>query len=451
MNISPLLLCSIAVIGLWVGATSCLNVESAYSSLEVEPPTAEIEERVAQVMDGLEVLKEEEEQISNGSIDREEGPGQSIVDVASESDLVVSDEPTPADKNPVEVGTSVSDETATDEKADDVELIEEAQDNRFTFLSLFFGKYYESVYEKINKYLVDKLEENDNTKDNMESALEWLSSLEGNSFMNGNLIKALKQFTSLTKIEGENMCTRNSYGILRKNDLATRGNAHKRITKLGAMRRVDKIVYEYSIQHAIDCFREYPRKFAIKRAQLDQTQLSYVEPLFDHIFQTILRPSSFLGIFSNPDRKKNVDPTEVVRDIRSLNRADVGEATLERMRYYARNDPDNKYLDFVNDDRSGKYIIRDDKVKELYEKYIVKPCEYYIEQLGFDILIPMRFDLQMLEPEDRYLLNNDQVIDFYTGYARFRACNLLVFQDRKALARQVVKAVHKQSVPISSH
>lgn len=426
MKLLTFLLGSVVIGSVLVSLTSCQDTQP---DEVVEAPAGEIEDNVTRLLDEIEVLKDElpivDGQVNDGV--EENGPDSEI----------------PSDTIDEEKGGDQD----TSESNANVELIEEAKDNKFTIMSLFSGKYYHTYYQRINNYLVDKLGENDDAKDNMVEALRWVDVLEKTRFKDPNLLRALKQLTALTKIGGENMCTRNAYGILRKNDLATQGRAHKRQTKLGALRRVDKIVYHYSIQHAIDCYRHYPRKFAQKRAQLDQVQMSYVEPLFDHVFQTVLRPASVMGFFANPNFKNNIDPTELVRDITSLDRDDVAEATLMKLRFYARNDPDSKYLEHVNDDRSGKYIINETKVKELYEKYIVKPCEHYIEQLGFDVFIPMRFDLMMLEPEDRYQLKDDQTIEFYVGYAKFRACNLLVYQDKKALARRIVRAVHKQAEP----
>lgn len=315
-------------------------------------------------------------------------------------------------------------------KEDDEEPIA----NTYSLLRFFTGLYYQSTYAEINNYLVDHVE-TDDVKSNMIEALKWYDAeVSKKSMFNRAIVEALKQFTSLTKIGPDNQCNRNTYAILLKNDRATKRKTHKQPSKLGLMKRIEKVVYEYSMNHAIDCVPRYPTLLKEKLAKLDQDKVQRAENFVDNIIDGFRWSDKK---FKNENKRYAI--YTLVKSLKSISNKKTSKIALDRLNEYARDDPDRKFLKKVLNEKKGVMEIRKDKVGSLVDQYLIAPCRYYVEQLGLSVFIPANYDLIMLELQDRYKEEDDEALEFLLGWSRYHICSVLIEKDLKSLKKGVAK------------
>lgn len=322
--------------------------------------------------------------------------------------------------------------------------IDESSENTMSFIRIFTGKYYEGPYNTINDHLTNNVDDDANIKTNLEAAAKLLDQ-EKHKFFKGfkqGLIEALEQFLSLGKVlNEENKCSRRSYAILVKNDRATKGVAHKCPNVVGDLRRIDWIVHQYSLKHAIECHLVYPDNFETKRQQVDQEMLKRVE-LFT--LNLILKKRKKV-LFFFEQKKSTENPEELIsagQTIKRVKGKDLAESIFNSVKYLAKDDENVKYLERVPNDKKTKMVVDEVNMKNLLNEYIIKPCQYYVEQFGPDIFVPLKFDIDMLEKKDRYRVDKDG--DFLLGWQRYRLCNTIITKDKDAMMKDVIRVAQKQ-------
>lgn len=329
--------------------------------------------------------------------------------------------------------------------SDGVEEVDETVENKIDFFKLFSGLYYQRTYLGINQELIKRVPTNTNAAANMKAALEWLDeeTKNGTPVLRKSLVEALRQFNALERLKGDEKCTKNAYAILVKNDRATNGRAHGHFEKLGALRRIENVVYQYSVEHAISCYHVYPQLFETKRAQMDQVQLQRVEKFLEDLINKSLRLSRSFFFF--PSIKNVVTPSyQLIREITSISGKASGFVAYDMLKRFAKNDKDRIYLARVVDEQTTKVIINREKVAQLFKKYLVEPCEYYMSELGPEVFIPARYNAIMLAKEDRY--NPDEYPEFVDGTVYFRLCKHLITHDQDSLLNDVITVIDEQSV-----
>lgn len=313
--------------------------------------------------------------------------------------------------------------------------------NEFNVLSPFCGTYFERTYEKINHYLVDNVEDA-GLENNMRAANEWLQKL-GKSLGSVCLRKALEQFTALKMLDDEQVkCSGRAYAILYKNDRATRGRAHRIKWDLSTLRRIDSLIYQYSLKHAIDCVPKYPEIFAKRYAQLDAERLAKVETFAIEIIDKQLRYKKQLFGGEKRIDVKIFDMGELTEGIKTLRGSRSGQVVFDVIKRLAKDDPERIYLYKVLDEKDAQMKIRADKLRELFNSYLVEPCKYYIAELGLEVFIPAGYDLKMFDAEDRYHLV--EAFDLYTGWVRYKICKFLAIREQEALAKDLLDYVTRK-------
>lgn len=310
----------------------------------------------------------------------------------------------------------------------------EPVENSYNLLRIFTGLYYQNTYQEINNYLVDHVP-TDDAESNMREAINWYNKeLAKRSIFNKAIREGLKQFTSLSKIGESNKCNRNTYAILRKNDRGTRGKVHKKRSKLGLFKRVEKVVYDYSINHALDCVPKYPSILKERYAQMDPVKVKTAEKLIDEIINSFLYSKKKLA-----NENKRYATYTLVKSLKSITNKRTSKIALDTLDEYARDDPEKRFLKPVLNEKKGIMEVRKDKVRELVEKYLVAPCKYYVDQLGLNVFIPAHYDLSMLEVEDRYKEDDEAALEFLLGWSRYHVCNLIADKDLNNLTKGICK------------
>lgn len=283
------------------------------------------------------------------------------------------------------------------------------------------SKYIE-LYDKINDYLESNVEQS-YVEYNMEAAADWLTTLKA-SDPHEPLVAALELLTSLRKLKQDIKCSGESYSILRDNFLAT-GN-RKLFYKLTNIKRIEHMVYYYCFQHAKQCKYEYVRNYDIKYKSMNKRFVEYVESFVNSIMYSDEYPLDEYSDTIQIYKQFLIKPV-------SLNGSTEAELTLDTLKRLAENDSKRDSLDGSNPISKESRISQ---VRALYEKYIVKPCDYYTKQLGPDIFIPVAFDdlfqAKKVDP-------NFPRIDFYHSWARFRFCEALKERDDALLFSEMLK------------
>lgn len=361
--------------------------------------------------DGVETIREDE----NNLIDEEPVAHQQQVEESDKKDLVVVD----ANEN--------------HKRLPDVPA-----DNAFDFIRIFAGLYYQNSYKHINNYLVDNVE-TDDVAANLRAASEFYEKVRVNSWniFNKHLVGALEQFTALNRILSGEKCNKNSYAILLKNDRATRGKTHKVRSKLDRLVKIERIIHKIALDHSIECQTVYPKLFEQKYEKMDKEKIEKVGAFTSDIMNQLMKEKK--NFFRQTKKFETFEQLQYVKSIRGKKEAQIA---YDALKLFSRQDNDAKYLKKVFDDKQGKMRLNQDKVGELFEKYLVEPCAYYVRELGPDIFIPASYDVAILDKEDRYE-QVDENSSFFTGWIRYKFCNLLIGRDRKSLLSSVIKIAIK--------
>lgn len=273
---------------------------------------------------------------------------------------------------------------------------------------------------------------------NLAKAREWLESERSsgvNWFRNRATVDALEQFTNLTLVDNELLrCSWEAFRILWRNDKATEGRAHKPPSQIDEFRRIDSVVHEVMLRHAINCLPVYPKRFACLKLQLDQDNLKLANAFADKL------------LANNNCGQLNEVSSQKCRKIRG----DLGDAQLayEHIERWlaaggdsAFADANRQFLGRVPDERSGKLVVNVEQVRKLLDRFVLAPCREFSRTLGPSVFIPARFDALSLEREDRYLPTDSSMADFLSGWLRFRLCESLNEQTTSALSKSLVRFI----------
>lgn len=315
-----------------------------------------------------------------------------------------------------------------------------AEFDLFNWAKIFTGPHYQNVYSDIDKYLISHVDD-ENTAKNMAKAAEWYEELKKSEKpSNAGLLGALEQLLSLDSIDPINRCSAQAHSILLRNDQATHGKAHKQRTQLGHLRRIDRIVHDYLMRHAIDCMEDYPVIWRSRREEMDRKQVRLVENFMCDILENFTRVN---GDFKKEANKRYARYVlaKSLKSIRSKKTAELAVETLEEL---TRSDPDRKYLYLVLTKAGNDIEFRKDKVEGLFLKYLVQPCVYYVRELGPDVFVPASYDVSMLEEEDRFRKGDPEVLNFLLSWTRYHLCELLLTKDLKHIAGDVAREAYNR-------
>lgn len=283
------------------------------------------------------------------------------------------------------------------------------------------SKYIE-LYDKINDYLESYVEQS-YVEYNMEAAANWLATLKASNPQEP-LVAALELLTSLKKLKQDTKCSSESYSILRDNYLAT-GN-RKLYYKLTNIKRTEHMVYYYCFQHAKQCKYTYVQNYDIKFKSLNKRLAQYVEFFANSIMYSDKYPTDEYSDTIQIYKQFLMKPV-------SINGSTEAKLTFETLRKLAENDSKR---DSLYESHPSSKESRISQVRELYDKYIVKPCDYYTKQLGPDIFIPIGFD-DLFQAKKADL--DFSRIDFYHSWARYRLCEALNKRDEVPLFSEMIK------------
>jgi len=238
--------------------------------------------------------------------------------------------------------------------------------------------------------------------------------------------ETLRKFAALSQIQGDNRCNYDSYKILKDVCEANSYRGHTVPSNLGVLRRVDLIIYEYSRNHQLYCKDVYPVKYAAKLKQLDELVLHRVKTLTDCVIRgrwLVVSPGEKADHYRFIELEKELhfgavnwkkDVMFVLEALRIL----VGET----------NDQDAEFLN-ANAHESQNLVAYEPRMDEIIRKYLLRPCQQYVSEMGPEVFAPLEFDELLLEDWRRYKVEHktteESLFSFYSGLVYFRLCSAL--------------------------
>lgn len=288
---------------------------------------------------------------------------------------------------------------------------------------------------KINEYLTQNIE-TDDVEENLQKVNDLLEAeKKRKSFLNVGFIRALERFVKLSEIKGANKCSMNSYSILFENNEALNDRVHKPDNvSTKSLTRVESIIYNKSLYHAIECQKTYPREYVKLMSEMDKNRIKKLHLFQDNLFSKFLFNEGKLQ-----DDTPKSEVLEVMNQVNSLKSKKIARIAYDAIEELAHNDPDRKYLKLVFE--NNNVLLRTDKVKELFLKYLIEPCEYFIRELD-KIFVPYNYDKLMLKPEQTYQPKCEQDFMFFISLSRHKLCKLLVEDDQSILLENVIAVAY---------
>lgn len=310
-------------------------------------------------------------------------------------------------------------------------------------------------YDLINDLLAETVQ-TDAPLDNLVAVLKWQKQLAGEQAPVGaaasrrlaqlrerDLQGSLIQVTSLLKLmDPDNLdCGPLSANILKKNVAATGSRLMVPDEELGPMRRLESVIRQVAVWHAEQCHHVYPKilKWALKDGS--KNSLDDIRRMWNTVIETS-RKRIFL------DQKRETDPRQVLR-MKAQTISLGGQLEAQAMLYYlknrARDDPDLPYLSRLADPkRRGRWMVVEEKVEELMNKYAFARCEYLMRAFGH-ILKPAELDQRLSSPKHKYRAINNDHAELIIQMEYHRLCNDLLNVHRNTMQKNVIQVIWQET------
>lgn len=309
-------------------------------------------------------------------------------------------------------------------------------------LSLIACKKVQADYGRINRFLESKVS-NDEVGPNMEAALDLLEKVDGKpeSLVPFIPIAELKKFTSLKQVLEDNKCDGSVDQILSANEntvQARRIYYSDRRDYRSPTRRIDSVILKVAQDYAKRCEKFRLQEYLARRNNMD-TKLS---EQVDDITRFIMEKNRIdkMGDESYYE-VENLFHVYVIRysiflltDRNILRRALINGA---------KGDPDVKYLqrDQGKLPTSGSTAELVNKIKGLTMRYLVEPCQRFVDELGPGLFVPARHAVRVFETDSskRYksFMNG---AEYYLGWSQFMICQVIA-NSRSIVIHDIIKSL----------
>lgn len=222
-------------------------------------------------------------------------------------------------------------------------------------------------------------------------------------------VDAEKLFMALGLLKSKTTCNARGWHIIRHNHRAlVKGQENLKL------RRVDLIFVHYHKQHALLCRPIYSETVRHKLANMNKEKLDRVSAIADNLIYQIA--SDELG-------DKSISPVQRLLIFIKAHPILTPEYLHETLRHMVEGKPDIEFLyrqtDLkTNQNRLGK------RFEHLFMHYLITPCKYYEQNLGMDVFDPATSELNYLPVDE-----ND--LQFYRSWARYRVCSTLVAKAKE--------------------
>lgn len=288
----------------------------------------------------------------------------------------------------------------------------------FASLTLFIEKQAEAngSYENLNRELISRIPSDDfeSNIQEIERMLQTLSPRESSLTTDD-----FQLMSALLQLKHDNKCSKFTRDIFI-------GNSVKESTHEASLSsnkadshsssRVEKLLGHFCVIHAKDCHDTYETLLNSKLESMEKLMLNFVTFYTDVVLNEHYEqeePGKTIDRLDNFELYEEIiTPKElVINEIKDGRIAFDVIRTLEKI--YG-----DKNFDPVTTPTIEHRISRD--AYNIYQYYLVEPCEYYIEQLGESVFEPATIDA-------KYYQNiADRAQEFYLAWARYSLCRIVV-------------------------
>ena len=248
------------------------------------------------------------------------------------------------------------------------------------------------------------------------------------------LAKPLALFASQRILTDEGSCNAKGLEILQNNSAAAGG-----LVRYG-IRPIDKVIQEFARRHAKICAPVYPKQFVQIRSKLDEDLFAKVR---------LFAESMIRHGFDYGDYPLTIGASSLLA---ALNQGSINWIRQMDGRPGRRNATDEasimyEILESESDLHPGQLpLLGRERVEQLFDEHLVKPCEHYANEIGLDIYLPAEFDaitkLDSKQPiGDERSADSDENIDYKLGLAYYKACHMYILEpDRSELIGVILKS-----------
>lgn len=270
----------------------------------------------------------------------------------------------------------------------------------------------------LDNYLVGNV----NTEEigpNMEAATKFIETYKGtrrHAVLSSTQIQEWRTFVALQGIIDNPKCDDSEYELMRANEAIVGLQALKQ--KEMVNRRVDKIMLRIFKIHSEKCSDVYRKRYRSRKEQVDAVTWDRVLELCSAIMDYDESEA-----YSSRARKFYTADNVFTRYIRTVPLMDTysNEGVFwSALRVSGKNDPNIKYIRRVADANTGKLVVHKDKIMQLSDEYLTKPCRKYVDAFKTDLFIPARFDAS-------YYFNIDSTKrEYYAAWSIFMICHSML-------------------------
>lgn len=293
-----------------------------------------------------------------------------------------------------------------------------AQDEE-TSLCGIVGKELVNEFEALNERLEKKTSSRDFAQ-NMKFVREFRKDDKRNIFKKNRsrTLKAESLLLAQETLTEETSCDAEGHEIIYQTHRALQGRPFISENVKIHHRRIDKIFLYYYRQHERICREEYPRKVRTILKTMDQLKVNRVNFFADNAISQFTT-DSFVKNRSTPlaDRLFFVASAETDPQPRYI---------FKILKFLLANQPEESLLE--SDHRAGSnegaLDKKEKRFERIFQEYLAGPCEYYEQQLGPDIFVPLSFSRELHDV-------NIERVDFYRVWARFQFCKMFNKTARK--------------------
>lgn len=296
------------------------------------------------------------------------------------------------------------------------------------------GEDLRSYYQTISYELSHKDPNNADAQHNMQMAIDLLNSGE---IKHSKILKSLRLFIAMDKVVREKRCDTVGYAIIEANDTGAMGDPH-RINggRVQWPNRADLVIYEYAKKHAQICANKNDGQMLKEKIHsMDVVQVYRATTLTDSILEL------------NELRKQPVDAAElfdkvIKSDIKMLDQIHDGSILYKIISLLVDNKKElpkksRTMTSFVRSMSGHNHQTKEKQMRHLFDKYLVEPCKYFVDQLKPEVFGPATFDAEFYHV---LLEGSKNDPEFYLYWARYKLCSHLVDQQNALFERRLLQA-----------
>lgn len=293
-------------------------------------------------------------------------------------------------------------------------------------------------YLNLDDKVVSSLYEPDNFYGNMELINGMLESERKSP----TLLKGVKKLDEVVDLfvslsSAYERCDFEGYKSLAQNYRAVDGRSHELYEH---RRPVEKMIYDYALEHARECSPKYVENF---KKVSEQPSASIVAQVVDEVLKGLDADSLMAG--ENGDIGRVFKPKDVIEvDAAGLDLTNHAFHTIAKNIERLIQGKSEMAFFYPTLKGSSKISLPKGFETNIFDKYLIVPCEQYNEVFR-DVFAPARFD-SMIE-EDVEPIFPTESERFNTAWIQYQACKHLASKanrsDLLSIVKQAVKSLAK--------